>query len=234
MMGAMIEFQSNGSAVPAYLARPENGGDASAHFPGVIVIQEWWGLVAHIKDVCDRFAEAGFVAVAPDFYRGETTSEPNEAQKKMMALQVPEAIADMSGAVDFLLADAGVSGETVGVIGFCMGGGLALCLAAENPLVSACVAFYGVIPWADAKPDLSKIKASVLGHYAELDASASPAMVSELEGQLQQHGVDVEMNIYQDVEHAFFNDTRPEVHDEEAAKIAWQRTVQFLRAKLKG
>src|SRR5580658_4756456 len=138
-MGEMIEFASNGSAAGGYLALPEGGSG-----PGVIVIQEWWGLVHHIKDVCDRFAAAGFVALAPDLYRGVSTTEPDEAGKAMMALKLDEAVADMSGAVDALQERS--EGSGVGVIGFCMGGGLALVLGCARPdAVKAVIACYGLI-----------------------------------------------------------------------------------------
>ncbi|HEY7948396.1 MAG TPA: dienelactone hydrolase family protein, partial [Acidimicrobiales bacterium] len=161
-MGEMIEFPSNGSTDSGYLAVPASGAG-----PGVVVIQEWWGLVPHIKDVCDRFASAGFSALAPDLYRGKQVSEPDEAGKEMMAMQLDRAGKDMSGAVDELRRRSG--GDEVGVVGFCMGGGLALVLAAQRPdAVKACVAFYGVIPWPDAQPDYAQMSAGVLAHIAEL------------------------------------------------------------------
>ncbi len=121
------------------------------------MIQEWWGLVPHIRDVVDRFAAAGFVALAPDLFHGQTTTEPDEAGKLMMALNMGEAAKDMSGAVDYLLGLDTVSSATLGVTGFCMGGGLALMLATQRPdAISACVPYYGLIPWPDAEPDWSK------------------------------------------------------------------------------
>ena len=138
-MGEIIEFPSNGSTGQGYLATPAGGSG-----PGVVVIQEWWGLVDHIKDVCDRFAAKGFVALAPDLYRGKQVSEPDEAAKEMMAMQLERAAQDMSGAVDEAARRG--SGRGVGVIGFCMGGGLALVLATQRPdAVTAVVPCYGVI-----------------------------------------------------------------------------------------
>src|SRR5450631_401456 len=167
-MGEMIEFPSNGSTDPGYLAVPPTGGG-----PGVIVIQEWWGLVPHIEDVCDRFAAAGFVALAPDLYRGTKVSEPDEAGKEMMALALDRAAKDMSGAVDEVLRRA--TGEKVGVVGFCMGGGLALVLATQRPdAVAACASFYGLIPWPDAQPDYSLLSGAVLVHVAGNDDYFSP------------------------------------------------------------
>lgn len=225
-MGELIEFASNGGKASGYLALPEGGTG-----PGVIVIQEWWGLVPHITDVCDRFASEGFVALAPDLYDGKKTTEPDEAGKEMMALQIPEATKDMSGAVDELLRRA--AGAHVGVVGFCMGGGLALVLAAARPdAVSACVPFYGLIPWPDAAPDFSKMTAAVQGHYAAKDEYFTPEAVRALEAQLKDLGKDVELNVYPDTDHAFFNDTRPEVYDPEASTIAWRRTIDFLHTKV--
>jgi carboxymethylenebutenolidase len=223
----MIEFASNGSTDMGYLAEPS--GDAG---PGVVVIQEWWGLVDHIKDVCDRFAAEGFVALAPDLYHGAKTVEPDEAAKTMMALRLDQAAKDMSGAVDEI---AGRSrGNGVGVVGFCMGGGLALMLASQRPdKVRAVVPFYGVVPWQGAQPDYSALSGAVLGHYAGKDESANPDAARALERTLKQAGNrDVEIHTYPEAEHAFFNDTRPEVYDPEASALAWQQTIEFLRARL--
>src|SRR5271169_4458515 len=158
-MGEMIEFPSNGTTGQGYLATPGSGTG-----PGVVVIQEWWGLVPHITDVCDRLAAAGFVALAPYLYAGTKVpvSEPDEAGKEMMALALDRAGRDMSGAVDEVARRSSAPG--VGVVGFCMGGGLALVLACQRPdAVKACVPFYGIIPWPDAQPDYSAMGASVLG-----------------------------------------------------------------------
>src|SRR5690606_17252264 len=129
-----VEFPSNGSTGQGYLAVPESGEG-----PGVLVIQEWWGLIPHIRDVCDRYAAEGFVALAPDLYRGESTTEPDEAGKLMMALNLQRAATDMSGAVTYLIDHDAVTSATVGVTGFCMGGGLALVLACnEGERIGAC------------------------------------------------------------------------------------------------
>ena len=227
-MGEMIEFPSNGSTAKGYVATPEVGAG-----PALVVIQEWWGLVDHIKDVCDRFASEGFTALAPDLYQGQSTTEPDEAGKLMMALNIEQAAKAMSGAVDWLTASDKVRGEGVGVVGYCMGGGLALVLGCQRPdQIRAVVPYYGVIPWEAAQPDYSKMTAAVQGHYAEKDDFASPAAVEALEAQLKGLGVEVEMFIYPNAEHAFFNDTRPEVYDEDAATQAWNRTLSFFRSKL--
>ena len=227
-MGDIVEFPSNGTTGQGYLATPSGSG------PGLVVIQEWWGLVDHIKDVCDRFAAEGFVALAPDLYRGESASEPDEAGKLMMAMNLQQAGKDMVGAIDYLLGRDDVSSSSVGVVGYCMGGGLALVLGTQRPeQVKAVAPYYGVIPWPDAQPDWSKLDAAVQGHYAENDDFASPESVRQLEETLKSHGVDeVEMFIYPGTQHAFFNDTRPDVHDAEASQQAWSRTLEFFRGQL--
>jgi len=223
-MGQMIEFPSNGTNGQGYLAEAPGG------LP-LLVIQEWWGLVPHIKDVADRFATAGFTSLAPDLYRGASTTEPDEAGKEMMALDLARAGRDLSGAIGELQRRTGR--DKVGVTGFCMGGGLALVVACQRPdAVAACVPFYGAIPWAEAQPDYSKMQAAVQGHYAENDGWASPVAAEQLRETLADNGVSVEMFIYPGVDHAFFNDTRPEVYDAGASGLAWDRTLAFLKQHL--
>lgn len=226
-MGEMVEFPSNGSTVPGYLALPDGAG------PGVVVIQEWWGLVPHIKDVCDRFAGEGFVALAPDLYHGESTAEPDEAGKLMMALNVERAAKDLTGAVDELKRRDEVVGAGVGVVGYCMGGGLALYLATLRPDdVKAAAPYYGVIPWGAAQPDYSRLEAAVQGHYGDSDAFLPVDQVKALEQQLKDLGKDAEFFIYEGMDHAFFNDSRPDVYGEAAARDAWKRTISFFRSRL--
>ena len=228
-MGEMVEFPSNGKTAGGYLA-PANEGAGL----GVVVIQEWWGLVDHILEVCDRFAAEGFTALAPDLYHGKKVpnSEPDEAGKALMALDLPNAARDMAGAVDYLQGHEAVRGQGVGVVGFCMGGGLALWLATLRPdAVRAVVPFYGFVP-RDTQPDWSALTAPIEGHFAEHDDLAPPAMVAGLEAELKELGKEFRVFTYPGTTHAFFNDTRPEVHDEEAARQAWVRTLEFLRARL--
>jgi carboxymethylenebutenolidase len=226
MAGSMTEIPVNGDAVPAYISLPLSGSG-----PAVVVIQEWWGLVPHIRDVTDRLATQGFVAVAPDLYRGKETTEPDEAGKLVMELQLDQAAKDMAACVDALLAMPETTGQGVGVIGFCVGGGLALFLAARKAEVAAVVCYYG-FPRQGMDWDLSAVKAAVLGHFAEEDDFAPPELVERMENDLRGAGVDVTFHHYPGTTHAFFNDSRPEVHDAEASETSWRRTLDFLRAHL--
>jgi carboxymethylenebutenolidase len=221
-MGEMVTFKSNGHTCAGYIA---------GSGPGVLVIQEWWGLVPHIKDVVDRFAAEGFTALAPDLYHGESSTEPDGAGKLMMALNLEQAAKDMSGAIDLLQERSG--NEKVGVVGYCMGGGLALVVASKRPdAIAACAPYYGVIPWASAQPDWGAIKAKVVGEYAELDDFANPEAVRSLEATLRDKGVDATMHIHLGTHHAFFNDSRPEVYSAEASAESFARTVALFREAL--
>ena len=228
MAGSMTEIPVNGGAVPAYVSLPPAGNG-----PGVVVIQEWWGLVPHIRNVADRLAAQGFVAVAPDLYRGKQTSEPDEAGKLVMEMQLQQAAKDMAAAVDALLAMPETTGDGVGVIGFCVGGGLALYLASLKPEVAAVVCYYG-FPREGLDWDLSAVKGSVLGHFAADDDFAPSELVDSMERELVDAGVEVTFHHYPGTTHAFFNDDRPEVYDADAAARSWQRTIEFLRARLGG
>lgn len=225
-MGEMIEFRSNGGRASGYLAKPPGG-----HGIPLVVIQEWWGLVPHITDVCDRFAAEGFVALAPDLYHGQSTTEPDEAGKLMMALNMAQAAKDLSGAIDEVAAQA--NSDQVGITGFCMGGGLALVAATQRPdKIKACVPWYGLIPWPDAQPQWEQLDAVVLGHYAENDGFFTPEAANALGDQLRSLDKEVEIVIHPGVDHAFFNDTRPEVYNAAESMAAWQQTIGFLHTHL--
>ncbi len=221
-MGDMVTFKSNGHTCDGYLA---------GSGPGVLVIQEWWGLVPHIKNVVDRFAEAGFTALAPDLYHGESTTEPDGAGKLMMAMNLEQAGKDLSGAVDLLCERSGRS--KIGVVGYCMGGGLALVVASQRPDAVAAVApYYGVIPWPTAQPDWAAISATIVGEYAEHDDFAGPDATRALEAQLKELGKDATMHIHPGTHHAFFNDDRPEVYDAAASAESFERTLALFRSTL--
>ncbi|NNN19157.1 MAG: dienelactone hydrolase family protein [Acidimicrobiaceae bacterium] len=222
-----MDFPSNGMSATGYLASP-----SEKVAPGVVVIQEWWGLVGHIKDVCDRFAANGFYALAPDLYHGNVASEPDGAAKAMMAMELPSATKDMSGAVTELIKRSG--GSSAGVVGFCMGGALALMLAADRPdVISAVSPFYGVVSWPSPGPDFQKISGAIQGHYAEHDDSAPPEASRALESRLRSMGKEVEFFVYPGTHHAFFNDTRPEVYDPHSSKQAWDRLIPFLKEHIR-
>ncbi|HEV8715362.1 MAG TPA: dienelactone hydrolase family protein [Candidatus Binatia bacterium] len=225
MTGEMITFSSNSGTASGYLASPVEGKG-----PGVVVIQEWWGLVPHIKKIADRFAASGFLALAPDLYHGKAAKSPGEAQKLMMAMNINQAEKDLAGAVSYLKANPSNSTGKVGTIGFCMGGALSLYAASKNHDISACVVFYGGHP--NVQPDLPALEAPVLGLYAERDGFVTVASVRDLERKLAGLGKKYEFQIYPGVDHAFFNDERPEVYNHAAAEDAWNRTVDFLSKHL--
>ncbi len=223
-MGQRVEFAANGGTAEGYLAEPEGEG------PGIVVLQEWWGLVPEIEGVCDRFAEEGFVALAPDLYHGDTTDQPDEAQQKLMALNMDEAEKDMRGAVQFLLENEKTNGE-IGAVGFCMGGGLSIWAAATNPQIGAAVTYYYVMP--HGKPDFSQINGPVQGHFGTSDDFIPTEDAEALEAEIRDAGNDVEFHYYEDAGHAFFNaEDRIGTHHPEHAKNAWDRTVGFFKKHL--
>lgn len=208
-----------------YLALPPSGTGA-----GVLVLQEWWGLVPHIRAIADRFAEAGYVALAPDLYHGEQTSSPDAAGRLFMALNIEQTAHDLEAAASYLLQHEAVTGSKLGAIGFCMGGQLALLAATVSQSIGAVVDFYGIHP--NVKPDFTKLAASVLGIFGEQDTFVPLEAVQALEAAIQQAGGSIETHIYPNADHAFFNDTRPEVFNSTAAADAWQRTLRFLQQQL--
>jgi len=224
MAGSMVKFPSNGGTTDAYLATP-----ASGKGPGVVVIQEWWGLVGHIKSVCDRFAAEGFTALAPDMYHGKTADEPDGAGKLFMALNIGQAEKDLRGAAAYLAQHS--STKKLGVIGFCMGGQLALFAATLNPSIGATVDFYVIHP--NVKPDYSKLAAPVLGLFAEKDTFVTPATAKEVDAAIKKAGQQSEIHIYPNVDHAFFNDENKGAYNKAAADDAWRRTLAFFRTNLK-
>jgi carboxymethylenebutenolidase len=222
-----VSFPSNGGTAHGYLAVPASGSG-----PGVVVIQEWWGLTTHIKDVSDRLAAEGFVALAPDLYGGTTTHDSDEAGKLMQELPVDKAAQDLGGAVDHLLAHDAVTSSKVGAVGFCMGGGFVVVLAAQQgDKIGAAVPFYGVLK--EDFPDLSGITAPVLGHFGEEDSFAPPDAVRELGARIEREsGVKPDFRFYP-AGHAFYNDeNHMGTYDKEQGDKAWEATLDFLRAHL--
>lgn len=208
-----------------YLATPKSGKG-----PAIVVIQEWWGLVRHIEDVCDRFANEGFLACAPDLFHGKTTKSPDEAGKLVMELDAERAANEIAAAGAYLLSRPECSSKTYGVVGFCMGGGLAKFVATRDANVGACVSFYGGFKKVDAKWE--NVKAPMILIAGEKDKGLA-ASERDLADKLKGMGKDVTYKLYPNADHAFFNDTRPEVYNAEAAADAWKMTLDFFRANVK-
>ncbi|HYO77904.1 MAG TPA: dienelactone hydrolase family protein [Thermoanaerobaculia bacterium] len=225
-MRQRVEFPSNGHNCQGYFAAP-----ASGKGPAVVVIQEWWGLVEHIEDLVDRFAAAGFVALAPDLYHGKTTTSPNDAGKMLMELDAERAVQEIAGAGKYLLSRPECSSTKYGVIGFCMGGALAQYAATNDANnVGAAVSFYG--GFKEVTPEWENLQAPILLIYGENDRGVPAERGRELQAKLQKLGKNAELAIYPDADHAFFNDTRPEVHNPAAAADAWTRTLELFRRSL--
>lgn len=221
-MGEMVTFAANGGTATGYLARP--AGNAGK---GVIVIQEWWGLNDNIKGIADRFAAEGFVALAPDVYNGKVTTEPDEAGKLLMALNIPETEKTLRGAITYLKEG---TGGPVGTVGFCMGGALSLFAACKaDGDVGACVDFYGGHPAVSY--DWDGLTAPVLGIWAEHDDFVNPN-VPRYEEELSSREKQYEFITYPGTSHAFFNDEHADAYNAQASADAWQRTLAHYRANL--
>jgi carboxymethylenebutenolidase len=221
-----IEFPTSADPAHGYLAVP-----AGERGPAVIVLQEWWGIEEHIRSVCDRLAAEGFYALAPDLYGGETTTQPSEAEQKMMALSMDKVEPQMCGAAEYLAAQDGTEGSGVGALGFCLGGGLAVWAAATCPNINAAVTYYYVMP--HGKPNFANVKGPVLGHFGTADEFIKHDEAKALESELSDAGVDVNFEYYDDAGHAFFNETdRLGTFDAAAATVSWERTVSFLKQAL--
>ena len=226
----MVEFASNGGTAAGYLAVPDGGTG-----PGIIVVQEWWGLDSGIKEMADRLAAAGFVALVPDLYHGQIAghTEMDKAGELMNALPPDRAARDMSGAVDYLADHDATTGDGIGVMGFCMGGLLTFVLAALRPdKIKAVVPFYG-FPQGDDQPDYSKIEAAIQGHMAENDDFFSPDAAKQLEQRLTELGKDVTLTVYPGTGHAFMAPHNAlGTQDEALAEQIWPRATAFLHDHL--
>ncbi|NEQ27831.1 MAG: dienelactone hydrolase family protein [Microcoleus sp. SIO2G3] len=216
-----------GTDIPnvGYLALPPAGTGR-----GLLVLQEWWGLVPHIRQVSDRFAAAGFVALAPDLFDGKQTTSPDEAQRLFMALNIEKTARDLETAAGLLRGHDAVTGDKIGVVGFCMGGQLALLAATLSGSYGAVIDFYGIHP--KVQPDFSRLGAPVLGLFGAEDDFVPPAAVAQLETAVTEAGGAIATHTYQNAGHAFLNDTRPEAYQPEAATDAWQRSIDFLNQHL--
>jgi carboxymethylenebutenolidase len=229
-MSETVEFKSNGNMASGYLAKPPAGSG-----PGVLVIQEWWGLDDSLKEMADRLAASGFVALVPDLYHGQVAghTEMDKAAKLMQALPPDRAGRDMSGAVDYLASHEAVTTRGIGVVGFCMGGMLAFIIAANRPdKVKAVVPFYG-FPQGASEPDWSKMTAAVSGHMAEHDDFFAPAAAQALEKKLRAMGKNVTLTVHSGTGHAFMgpHNALGTLNTKLAAQI-WPQAVSFLKTNL--
>ena len=222
-----LRFTAGETAIYGYLALPPSGSG-----PGVLVLQEWWGLTDQIAGVADRLAASGYVALAPDLYGGRTTHDSADAARMLRELPHEESVRTLLGAVDYLLAHEAVRGEALGAVGFCMGGAFVLSLAAAaGDRIAAAVAYYGLVT-AD-QVDFGPVRAAVLGHFGDRDETIPADVPDQVAEQLRQAaGVPVEIHHY-DAGHAFANEENHlGTYDAELARTSWERTLAFLAAKL--
>lgn len=225
-MGEMIEFPAGERPTAGYLATPEGGSG-----PGVLVLHAWWGLTDVFTGVCDRLAAAGFVALAPDLYDGPTATTVADAERLMEASDGARERAIVEGAIARLRAHPAVQASPIGAVGFSMGAGWAFALSALRPDdIAAVVAFYGIA--SVEEEGIAGARAAYLGHFGEEDEGDPPAAARELEGQIRGAGRDVTFHIYPGAKHWFFEEDRPDAYDEASARLAWQRTIAFLRGHL--
>jgi carboxymethylenebutenolidase len=217
-----IDISVAGSPVRAYLALPAGGQG-----PGVLVLHAWWGLKPFFKELCDRLAGCGFVALAPDLYHGPTAATVAEAQALIDAADPQQVGATVVAAREHLWSLPARTGGRIGVLGFSMGGAWALVTAAAAPQqVGAAAVFYGVYP-----VDFSRMQAKFIGHYSDVDAWEPLEGIRAMEQEMRSSGVDAVFHIYPGRAHWFFESDRPEF-DPQAAALAWERTAAFFRESL--
>jgi len=226
-MAETVSFKSNGSTASGYLVTPASGSG-----PGLLVIQEWWGLDSGIKEMSERLGKAGFVALAPDLYHGQLAGhdEMDKAGHLMQSMPADRAARDMSGAIDFLANLPSVTSKSIGVVGFCMGGLLSFIIAAHRPdKVKAVVPFYGY-PQGPSEPDWSKLSATISGHMAENDGHFSPEGARALETKLRGMGKNVTLKVHPGTGHAFMgpHNALGTLNEKLAAQI-WPEVVSFLK-----
>lgn len=224
-MTTRVTFESKtGSNISGELAEPSGSGNV----PTIVLIQEWWGVNDHVRDLAGRLAKEGFLALAPDLYHGKTTKDAAEAEELMTALDTLAAIKDIAGAVAYLKNHPRGNGK-VGVIGFCMGGALSFASACHIDGLSAVAPFYGIPP--AEKVDYANVTAPIIAHFAKRDEWATVERAAAIKKRLDERGRTMELHVY-DADHAFVNNTRPEVYDEASAKLAWERTMAFFEKHL--
>ncbi|MBI4641435.1 MAG: dienelactone hydrolase family protein [Candidatus Tectomicrobia bacterium] len=238
ILSSMVQFQSNGNTIAAFQVRPK----AEGTYPAIIVIQEWWGLDDHIKDVASRFAREGYVGFAPNLYArlgGKVTDDSNEAGRLMSELKDDWIVKDLNEAVNYLKSLNSVNKDRIGAIGYCMGGTCTLLLAGHNPDLKAAAAYYGQIVYGGstekqpvAPIDLvPRMACPILYIYGEEDQWITMNDVNQLRTALERHGKAHEIKTYP-APHAFFNDSR-ESYRPDAARDAWETTLRFFARSLK-
>ena len=224
-----VQYPSGNVTMNAFVAAP----NTKERRPAVIVVQEWWGLTDHIKDIARRCASEGYVAIAPDLYSRlghALTTDAGEAGKLMNTLKQEDGLNDLNATVAYLKSVPEVDGTRIGVTGFCMGGSYALMLPCVNPAIKAAVPFYGQVPNPDAP--LQKLACPVLYLYGEDDGWITKADVQRLAAALKKYNKPGEIKTYPGAPHAFFRDNDPSVYRPEAAKDAWERTKAFFKQHL--
>ncbi len=221
MKSETLEFNTANGPTTAYVALPEVETDKA-----LILIHEWWGLNEHIKDVANRYAQEGFIVIAPDLFRGKVTSDPAEASKLMHELAIEDGLDVIKNAMNSSKEKYTIS--AFGITGFCMGGTFALRAACELDGLKASVPFYGDIPDEEI---LKKLKIPTLFISGKRDKWITPDKVTKMEDISARYELPLESLKY-DADHAFFNNTRPEVYDEASAKDAWQKVLKFFKEKL--
>jgi carboxymethylenebutenolidase len=226
---ADVTFSANGVEGMGYLAQPDQAGASRGTHPGVIVIQEWWGLDGHIRDIAERYAREGFVALAPDMYHGKVATEPDEARKLVMSMNREQANKDLLGALTYLQGLPEVAPKKIGVTGFCMGGALTLWLATASTEVAAAAPFYaGFRPGPE---ELAKIEAEMFCAFGADDGGIPLDAVKEFEDNLRNVGKNAVVKVYEGAPHSFFNDTK-ESYRPAAAKDAWEHSLDLFRRTL--
>lgn len=219
-----LDLNPQAGATSAHVTLPSDGNSTPA---AVLLIQEWWGVNDHIRDIAGRYASEGYLCIAPDLYRGKVTRDPDEASKLMHALAIEDGIATIRSAMEETKRKYNVS--RMGITGYCMGGTFALRAACELPELDASAPFYGDIPEEEV---LSRLKVPTLFIAGERDQWISPEKVEGLKAAARKYNLPVEVVSY-DADHAFFNDTRPEVYNREAAADAWRRVLSLFDSRLR-
>ncbi len=224
-MGKEITIDCTQGSISGYIAFPKEGEGKA-----LLLVQEWWGIDTHMKALVDRFADEGFIVFAPDLYKGEVVSEPDRAERHMMQLNIDSAAKDLECAVEYIKSLPENKDTSVGVMGFCMGGQLALFAASKIDSIDACIDFYGIHP--NVKPDFSAITCPVLGIFGGLDTFVPPDTVRELEGKLADAHVTHTFVTYEHAGHAFYNDSRKEFYHKPSAEDAHKKVLFFLKEHL--